>query len=97
MPERPTQRRSLDMDERRDPKLVGLSQMPSVGLVVRNLQNARADNHGPNDTLDALVKNLQAVDAAPPPDAEVSDLFQEALSQVEGFRTQRDDLGTEEA
>jgi hypothetical protein len=65
-----------------------------IRKVVLSLENARADNHGPNETLDALVASLKAVDATPPPDARVSALVQEALSLVERFRTLRDAGGT---
>ena len=65
-----------------------------ISKAVLSLENARADNHGPNNTLDALVANLRAVDAALPQDAQVSADVQQALLLVERFRRLRDASGT---
>jgi hypothetical protein len=65
-----------------------------IGKVIHSLENARADNQGPDDTLDELVAALQAVDAAPPPDANVAVRVQKAILLVERFRAQRNAGGT---
>jgi hypothetical protein len=60
-----------------------------INSVVNSMRKAQADDSGDNNRLDALVATLRAVDAALPQEVEISDLVQEALSQVGRLRSLR--------
>ena len=64
-----------------------------ISRVVDNLDRADWNTIDSDSSLDSLVSLLQKVDAAPPPDVEVSDLVKQAVSRLETLRAERDAHG----
>jgi hypothetical protein len=60
-----------------------------ISKAINSLNKAGPDTLGPDEVLDGIIANLQAVDAASPQDADVSSRVQQVRSLVEKFRSRR--------